>query len=607
MAISLSDHLLLYKGAVNTGVIREGEEALIIDIGDGKVLETLGLYGIRRVNGLLFTHHHRDQAYGAYRALGEGTWVGVPKAERGLFEDVYSRYWQDPTRRWHMYYFRPNLVLAEPLPVHREFVDGETFQWGPARITALSTPGHTDGSMSFLVEVDGRRIAFCGDLIYGKGKVLELYSLQKGFGHLTDYHGFMFAWREAMDSLKRLLDKGAELLIPSHGEAILEPKEAIELLGNRLNRCYENYLSTSALWHYFPELLSNQTSSVAPISAPMYPAPSFVRHIGTSWMLLSESGNAFLMDCGSEDVIKNIGDWLASGDINGVEGLWITHIHDDHTDAIPKFRQRFGCEVIAERSVAQVVVKPSAWKLPCLSPNAVPIDRLVEDKESWRWREFALTAYHFPGQTLYHGGLLVEGRGLRLFFCGDSFTPSGLDDYCAYNRNFLGEGKGYDLCLRLMEELQPDLVFNSHVDRPFVLEPDILRTWRMRLAERRKLLEELLPWEDPNYGIDPYWAFCYPYEQEVSRGRIARVEIVIVNHSSRPAICSATLVFPRSWKGQGQTPRTECEIEPGMESRLLSAFQVPPHISPGRYVVLVDITRNGLQFPVFAEFLVEVR
>ena len=44
-----------------------------------------------------------------------------------------------------------------------------------------------------------------------------------------------------------------------------------------------------------------------------------------------------------------------------------------------------------------------------ISPSVAPVDHRTGDAESWRWHEFTLTAYHFGGQTLYHGGLLVEG------------------------------------------------------------------------------------------------------------------------------------------------------------------------------------------------------
>ncbi|MGC8783007.1 MAG: MBL fold metallo-hydrolase [Armatimonadota bacterium] len=500
---AISQHLFIYRGAVNVGVIHRGQEALLIDAGDGSVVDTLNACGIRWADGVLFTHHHRDQASGAPRVLAGGGWTGAPEAERTLFEEV-NAYWNAPQNRWHVYHFRPHSVLTEPVPIHRTFVDGDTLRWAPARITALHTPGHTDGSMTYLVDVDGQRIAFCGDLIFDEGKILDLYSLQKGFGGLTDYHGFMSAWREVVASLRRIEASGATVLVPSHGNVIRDPKGAIDLLEARLQAVYENYLSTSALWYYFPDLLRGQSSTAKPVAvAPTLPTPPFLRHVGTSWMIQSQSGHLLVMDCGSEEVIHQIEEWLASGEIEAVDALWITHYHDDHVDAVPPFRQRFECPVIAEESVAQVVSNPDAWRLPCLSPWAIPVDRVVKHGERWQWQEFTLTAYHFPGQSLYHSGLLVEGRGLRLFFCGDSLTPTGLDDYCAFNRNLLGEGVGYDFCLQLLEQLQPDMLFNCHVDAPFAPSSADLKTWREMLRERMTLLKQLLPHDDPNKGLSP--------------------------------------------------------------------------------------------------------
>jgi len=604
--IALSEHLLVYKDERSVGVLKQAGRSLIIDIAEGKVLDFLPRYNVEKVDGILATHHHRDQVQGAYRILAKGAWIGAPEAERALFEDVKS-YWQDPGKRWHLYSFSPNYLLSEPLPVHKGFKDGETFSWGPARITAVSTPGHTKGSMSYLVEVDGRRFAFCGDLIYDKGKIKEIYSLQKGMGELSDYHGFMFAWRDVVSSLRKLSEMGAEILIPSQGNIIYQPEEASELLEERLERCYEIYLSTSALWYYFPQILSQQTSQHPLVAVPSQLPPPFLHHIGTSWILVNGRGNAFVMDCGNEEIIREVEKRLASGEIKKVEALWVTHTHDDHTDAAAQFSQRFGCEVIAEESVANVVSHPSAWKLPCLSPNPVSVDRMVKHGESWQWDEFILTAYHFPGQSLYHSGLLVEGKGLRLFFLGDSLTPTGLDDYCPYNRNFLGENRGYDFCLDLLMELQPDLLFNSHIERPFALTQTHLRTWRESLKERKRRLRELLPWDDPNYGIDPYWTFCFPYEQKVLNGRNVEVEVVITNHLSHSVPCGARILPPLSWGiPQRSSLYVRDEAKPKKETRLHFSFPISPCIPSGRYVVLVNVEYNGKLFPSLGEFIVEL-
>ncbi|MEZ4664126.1 MAG: hypothetical protein R2911_41885 [Caldilineaceae bacterium] len=124
--------------------------------------------------------------------------------------------------------------------------------------------------------------------------------------------------------------------------------------------------------------------------------------------------------------------------------------------------------------------------MPCISPAVTRVDQITTEGQSWRWNEFELTAFHCPGQTYYHGGLLVEG-GLRLFFSGDSFTPAGIDDYCAGNRNLLSAGVGLDQCLALIEQLQPTHIFNCHVALAFTFTPAEINFMRQNLAERTQL------------------------------------------------------------------------------------------------------------------------
>ena len=55
----LSHHLYVHHGHVNTGILREGNRALLID-GSGTSLQTtLTELGIDSVEQILFTHHHR--------------------------------------------------------------------------------------------------------------------------------------------------------------------------------------------------------------------------------------------------------------------------------------------------------------------------------------------------------------------------------------------------------------------------------------------------------------------------------------------------------------------------------------------------------------------
>src|SRR5213593_3097280 len=53
--------LFAWSDTCNVYVLRDGDAALLIDLGDGSVLEHLGEIGVKRVEWVLFTHHHREQ------------------------------------------------------------------------------------------------------------------------------------------------------------------------------------------------------------------------------------------------------------------------------------------------------------------------------------------------------------------------------------------------------------------------------------------------------------------------------------------------------------------------------------------------------------------
>lgn len=612
----VSEHLLVYHGPINVGILRDGVKALLIDCGDASVAESLKRLGVTTVDQLLFTHHHRDQACGAHALASAGTRIWVPAAERACFDRV-ADYWQAPKSRWHLYNQHPHhLMLAEPVRVDAVLADGQQFAWGPAKIRVLSTPGHTDGSISLLVEVDGRRVVFCGDAIYDAGQLWDLHSLQKGTV-TTDYHGFLGARPQLKESLGRIKAAQSEMLVPSHGRIMREPAKAIDLVIERLDACYDKYVAICALRHYFPKMFVEYAGRAGhmPIR-PGKSVPGCLRHFGTTWVLVSQDKSALVMDCGGEHIVKNLQQMLNKGEIRQIEGLWVTHYHDDHVDGIPAFQKAFVCPCITDRFVADVIANPLAWRLPCISPAKARVDRATCDGESWQWHEFKLTAYHLPGQTLYHSGLFVEGAGLKMFFGGDSFTMAGIDDYCMHNRDWLGHDVGFDRCIALLERLRPTHIFNCHVNDAFDFTPEECRFMRANLAERERLYGQLVPWDNVNYGLDEPWARCYPYEQKVSAGSQVTVELVVTNHSaaSRKAACRA--VLPRAWgtavpaamgvAGPTGPGWTITEVASKADGRLRLSFPVPPDVRPGRYVVPIDLCFEDRPLPQFTEAIVVV-
>lgn len=602
----ISESLFVYSGSINTGIIRSGNACLIIDFGDGSAMEALPEIGVTEIKEVLFTHHHRDQASGLIGIDDFQAEIGVPERERVLFGDV-KKFWNDQSRRWHIYNFHPhNLMLHEPIIPSKTYKEGNVIQWDHVKISVLDTPGHTDGSISYVVEADGKRFVFSGDVIYDHGKVWELYSLQKGNQFVTDYHGFMGSREELKQSLQKICKSDPDLIIPSHGNIIDEPLSAISALIERMDRCYDRYVAISALRHYFPEMFAEFHGRPGHMRVrPGKQAPEFLKHYGTTWLILSENSDAFVIDCGSADVVRYILGLQTQGIIRNIGGLWITHYHDDHVDGIPAFIDAFDCPIYADDTIANILKDPLGFRLPCISPVSISNIKRTTDKESWAWNEFKMTAYHFPGQTYYHGGLLVEGRGARIFFAGDSFTMSGIDDYCVGNRNWLGDNVGFDRCLRLINELNPTDIINCHVDLSFDFTPEEIQFMRDNLKEREELFGELLPWDSPNYGLDEHWIGIYPYEQDVVPGNPVKLEVRVTNHSSTERIAKSFPILPMKWKVN--VSPVSAVIPAHSEGSIMLNFVIPVDISEERVIVPFDITYNDISLGQFRECIINVK
>src|SRR5512133_2141474 len=97
----LSQNLYVFFATCQVYLIRNGPEAVLVDFGDGAVLDHLEALGVQRVTDILMTHHHRDQGQGLARVASNGqsypalrdTRIWAPYAEQDLFQAV-DIHWQ---------------------------------------------------------------------------------------------------------------------------------------------------------------------------------------------------------------------------------------------------------------------------------------------------------------------------------------------------------------------------------------------------------------------------------------------------------------------------------------------------------------------------------
>ena len=551
------------------------------------------------------TQHRRPNILGAYRYVAEGARLAAPAGERHLFEDP-AAYWNDDRNRWHIYHARPGpLVPHAPLAVDRGVGEGDALEWGSRTVRVLDTPGATDAGVSYVVEIGGKRMCFCGDAIYGPGQVWDIHGLQKASEHTGGYHGFMGHLPALRDSLAKLAG-AADVLIPSHGQVIVDPAAAVALTLDRLDAFRRNYAAISCINYYMPGALADLRDDPARMSrAETREPPEFVRRAEpTTNVLVSDDGAALVVDCGRVQAIEQIKEWLDDGSISSVEACWITHYHDDHVDALAALVEEFGCPIMTDEHMAEIIEHPRRFFLPCISPMAVPVARRTCDGESWRWHEFELTGWHFPGQSLYHSGLLAEGHGKKVFFAGDSGSPCGVDDHCCGNRNLLGEGLGFRRCIEIWRSTQPDYILNQHQPLALRFTDEQLDYMDGMLAERERMLAELLPWKNPNFGTDEWWVRCYPYEQDVDRGGSCDIEVRFTNHGSVPAVAAARPVLPDGWSCRNG--RGDVTIAPRADGAVHLRLTVGPDAQPGQAVIPFRVTWDGCYLGAYRCAIVNV-
>ncbi|GBC76877.1 Metallo-beta-lactamase L1 type 3 [bacterium HR08] len=158
-------HVYLLKGP---------EGLVLIDAGGGthdeQILRNVEREGFdpRDVCALLLTHNHFDHSCGAARLraltgcrvyLSE---VSREQLERGTETDVGL----DLAKAMGIY---PSDFRYRHCPVDHAVRDGEVIEVGGLRFEAIAVAGHSPDSICYLVELEGRRNLFVGDVLFYGG------------------------------------------------------------------------------------------------------------------------------------------------------------------------------------------------------------------------------------------------------------------------------------------------------------------------------------------------------------------------------------------------------------------------------------------------------
>ena len=607
---TVARHLSVVRGPVNGARLQA----------NGK---TLAVYGDPRENPplaarVLLTHFRRDVDWAAHKLIEEGATAIIPEKEAHLFLQAKNFWERFEQARFHNYSQASTKVLAESIPAAETVRPGETFTWEGIPIRVLATPGYTAGAVTYLLRLGGKTIAFTGDLIYGDGKILDLYSFQDAIpeANIGGYHGYAARLAELLGSLRLLLAEKPDLLVPARGPVIEHPSEAIASLTERVESLYSNYLSIDALrWYFGDGHILTKAKRVLGADAPIdwmpmgetRPLPAYVTAIANARLIRSADGAGFLVDCGSKQILDRLREFRRAGDLVSLDHVFITHYHDDHTDQVPAVVNAFGSTVYACAELWDIYEKPGDYSLPCLTRNPIFVSARLSSGARWRWNEFDMSACFFPGQTMHHQALLVQkDGGESIFFIGDSFTPSGIDDYCLQNRNLLHPDFGYFKCLNMLKTLPKGCwLVNQHVEPMFRFTPQQVERMLATLRQRVEILRSLFPWDDPNYGLDECWARLHPYGLEADKEKPFSCRAVILNHSPTTQCFGVRLHLPDGWTVTGPSPDTVW-IPARQEGAVGFTVLPSPDVQPGLYVITADVETHQGTFREWIEAMVRI-
>lgn len=559
----------------------------------------------------LITHARRDALPAG---LENCDLVVAPVDEAPAFERPEA-FWQPFLKaRYHDYAMLNAKAPARPFRVGRKVSPGERFDFEGQEFEVLATPGPTRSAVSYLTEDAGRRTVFCGDLILDGGRLLDLWSLQDAVpeAKLRGYHGYAARAGELIASLRAIVARRPDRLVPARGPVISQPSQAVERLTGELKTVLREHFATDALRWYFGDdnwrlRASKLLEGEVPYAMPMAetrPLPSWIHAMGNSRLLISESKAAFLLDSGYDKVMDEIAQLKRDGAISGLQGVFVTHYHDDHTDRAQKTASTFDCPLYYQSRIRPILESPSAFYMPCLTTEPIRTGTPQADGARLRWQEFDLTFHDFPGQTYYHSALFVRrSPSESVLFVGDSFTPSGLDDYCLRNRNFLAPATGYFRCLDLLRALPRDsFLINQHVNPMFRFDPEQLGFMERSLVRRRDALARLTIYPHFDFALDDQWVRISPYESPL--GQEVRLTAHVMNHAPAALPFSLRPALPPGWRSDKR--EYALTLPPSAESSVEVMLRPPPD-ARALQVVTFDVSLNGLEFREFAEALIAPR
>jgi glyoxylase-like metal-dependent hydrolase (beta-lactamase superfamily II) len=556
----------------------DGDTALLIDApapADG-----LRARGIKKVEAVLLTHHHRDScaAAGGYLASKVPVRAARESAE-WLDPDKVEKYWQEslPLRNSRTAYL---VVPAGLRGVDCSLADGQAIDWHGWTLRVVATPGHSRDHLAFAARKgqDGPLLLFCGDALAAPGKLWSPYTTD--WDHWTDA-----GLKPAAASLRKLAELRPATVLPAHGAVInRDPAGALAQTAAAVEevaflKSFERYtkqrLGNAPSYRFLAkeQAESNGSKPWSRVSAHLYLT-------GNTYVLTSKD-NAFLVvdpwDKRSADQVARLKKDHALGPL---EVVMFSHAHYDHYDGIYHFPERDTFQTWTLDAVATPLADPFLLRAPFLDARPVKIDRRFRDGETATWREYQFRFHHLPGQSLYTMGMETTIDGKRCYFTADNWFHqdqfSGTGGWMGLNRSY---PLPYAESAQKVLDAAPEWVLAEH-GGAFEFSAEDFRRRVQWGKEGAKAADAVCVSGSLLADWDPHRVHVEPVVQKARPGDTLHGTLVVSNPRERAETVTVTL------EGRGLTPDQTWQLEakPGGTARQEITVRLGDNLGPGRHV-----------------------
>ena len=581
----------IYKlqDACNVYLLKSGHSGILIDAGSERRDEALAEIGVEQIDWVLFTHFHRDQGTGNASLKNQGAKIAIGSLEQDHLHPALNQRPVDPADRYLLGDGVANhgsrMEPFQKIGVDRALGEGDVIRWNQFQIRTLGTPGHTKGSVSYVIELDGRTLVFSGDLIMEGGYVRNLYSMQ-----------WIYLQNPGIDSSLVSLDKisslDPDLLLPSHGSIIENPQLDLRLLKSRLKGVQDHlYSQRAARWNW---------SNFVQVS------DHIIQDCGsTSQLVISESGEALLFDCGKEFTPERLAEAKQKFGIKRIAVIIPSHWHYDHVDGIPLLAKAEGAEIWVWDKLREHVEAPENFVTTCWTETRFKADRVLSEGEKFEWGGYSFGVFHNPVHMEEQMGLSALVDGIKFYFIADgsSINRQG------YMRSSIHCYNGISLSTGLLKTAQsfydadPYICLGAH-SNAFALHTDARHEFLKWATSTSDALRNILPPGRSEVGFNPYWASFYPAKQSMKPGEKTEVHLRIKNKESRPVAGTVCL------KSTGDIVFGERELSyslgPGEEGSLTVSLSLRKTCRPGIHLITADMEFDQEFFGEFPQAYIQV-